>query len=176
MEKGKSKKAIILFIVLVSFDQLLKLYIYKNHMDLRFNIIPGILKFYPIQNTSYSYIGAVFGKVFANYLFNIFTRLLSAYVILRTISYIKYRKINLGRFGRVTLVFLVSGFICSTIDVLVWKGSIDFVELFNWFIFDTKDLYLTIFIIIILYSMLFKKDFWNNIDTDDWEKYMFFKK
>lgn len=47
------------------------------------------------------------------------------------------------------LAFFVSGILCSMSDVVFWGGSLDFIRLFNWFIFDTKDIFLSTGVIFI---------------------------
>lgn len=175
-ENNKSNRTwIFLIIFLVVFDQLIKIYIHNNHMDTVFSIIPKILTFSPLQNTNYSYIGTLFGNVFSNYGFNILSRILVGYVIVRSLFYIKKRSIKLGKMGRMAISFLLAGLVCSTVDVLLWKGSIDFIGLFDWFIFDTKDLYLTIFQVLVVISIFFYSEEWDEINFNDWGKYLIFK-
>lgn len=57
-------------------------------------------------------------------------------------------------------IFIISGAICSCIDVIFWGGSIDYIELFHWFIFDLKDFYITISsVLMVLYVMFFIRDY-----------------
>jgi signal peptidase II len=43
-----------------------------------------------------------------------------------------------------SFTFILAGAVCSVIDKIFWGGSLDFIGLFSWFIFDTKDLFITI--------------------------------
>lgn len=177
MKKNISNKIfMILTINLILFDQIIKLFIHHYHMEKVFTIIPKIFTFSPMQNKSYSYVGALFGNFFSNYGFNILTRVLMAYIIIRTLFYIKDRNIKIGNIAKLAISFLMAGLICSTIDVLIWKGSIDFIGLFNWFVFDTKDVYLSTFVAISVISIIFFGEEWDKIDLKDWEKYLLFLK
>jgi len=42
----------------------------------------------------------------------------------------------------ISISFVIAGIICSFIDVVFWGGSLDFIGLFDWFIFDMKDVWL----------------------------------
>jgi signal peptidase II len=71
-----------------------------------------------------------------------------AVIIVIFIFYYVSRYIH-RRFGRrlsidIITVMLFSGALCSLIDKLFWNGSLDFVYLKGFFVFDIKDCYLTL--------------------------------
>lgn len=42
----------------------------------------------------------------------------------------------------IAFILSIPNILCSFIDVVFWGGSLDFIGLFDWFIFDTKDVFL----------------------------------
>jgi signal peptidase II len=59
------------------------------------------------------------------------------------------------------LIFTLSGASCSLIDVVFWGGSIDYIQLFNWFIFDLKDVYLSLgSVCVFLYLIVYYKQYY----------------
>ena len=60
--------------------------------------------------------------------------------------YLKFTTFNWEKFNRlpsISLIFMLAGAFCKLIDDIFWGGSLDYIQLFNWFIFDLKDVYLT---------------------------------
>ena len=48
------------------------------------------------------------------------------------------------------LIFFESGIFCSFLDVIFWGGSLDFIALLNWSVFDLKDVFLSVSIVFLL--------------------------
>lgn len=48
-----------------------------------------------------------------------------------------------GIIPKVIYVLLLSGAFCSLIDKIFFGGSLDYILLFDWFIFDLKDCYIS---------------------------------
>jgi signal peptidase II len=65
------------------------------------------------------------------------------------------RKYDLNPFEESIFIFLFSGSLCSLIDKIVWGGSLDYILLEGFFTFDLKDVYLTIFEILIIACIIF---------------------
>jgi signal peptidase II len=51
--------------------------------------------------------------------------------------------------------YLFSGEICSTVDKIFWGGSLDYVLVEGFFIFDLKDVYLSLFDAIVVLCLIF---------------------
>ena len=67
----------------------------------------------------------------------------------------KYKRLVYAFFS-----FIIAGITCSWIDKVFWSGSLDYIGLFDWFIFDLKDVYITICVpLIILWYILYLRDY-----------------
>lgn len=131
----------ILFFILI--DQTVKITISRGFMQYEFDILPGILRFNPVLNTRLSYFGnfiELLSDSFVTILLNVFALgiLISGYLLYK-------RKIENTSFPvKMILIFGLAGCLCSLIDKLFWGGSLDFLQIPNFFIFDLKDCYITI--------------------------------
>jgi len=172
------RRFIILVFLLSSIDQILKIIISKLFFEphIHINFIDNVLYFCPMQNTDGFNI--VFRRI-ATSLFNIdisnppfilqiaFPLLLLG-IILFISLYFAYLSKKYHSFIYYSLIFLVSGTICRLIDDIFWGGSIDYIGLFDWFIFDLKDVYITTwqtFIVLIVIRYL-----WNYYKLDKKER------
>jgi signal peptidase II len=57
---------------------------------------------------------------------------------------------HIGKLEKTIFTFLFAGEFCSLIDKIFWGGSLDYVLLEHFFIFDLKDVYLTVFEILFI--------------------------
>ncbi len=149
-----SKKTWILIALLVAADQCVKLYINANFTGAFLPIAPPVLFFKPIFNTNYSW--------FASMLDLSASKWLHAAIVgfLLVIITLFYRYLNL-RMGSRTAVnslfaFLFSGALCSFLDKVLWNGSLDFIMLSSLFTFDAKDVYISVFIGLVLLFLVQK--------------------
>lgn len=51
-------------------------------------------------------------------------------------------------------VFIYAAAICSLIDKVFWRGSLDFISFKNYFIFDLKDIYIRVFQAVAIVSII----------------------
>jgi hypothetical protein len=66
----------------------------------------------------------------------------------------QYWSTNINRSNRlpaISLLFMLSAIFCSIIDSTFWGGSIDYISLLSFVIFDIKDIYLFIAISLMFY-------------------------
>ena len=141
----------------VSLDLFSKIIVKLYFMDITFSIFNSSLKFMPFLNTDSM-------SLFNGLLFNLDLSLkhliyLNLIVLTSMIPIYMYLKsINFKNlFLNMILVFLISGNISSTIDRLIWGGSLDFISIFNYII-DFKDIYLfssTIIFIVYMFHCIF---------------------
>lgn len=71
--------------------------------------------------------------------------------------------------------FIFSGAMCSLIDKIFWNGSLDYILVNGFFTFDLKDVYINIFIGLLILSLLLKNKVLNQIDDNivkDFTKYI----
>ena len=127
-------------------------------MQDEFDIIFHLLRFNPEQNTNLSWFGN-FADVFSSSFLMVVFNILAIYIILS--GYLLYRaKTQKTKFSvKVILVCGLAGCLCSLIDKLFWGGSLDFLQIPNFFIFDIKDCYLTVAgIVFVIIGILHSKE------------------
>lgn len=142
----------LLVFALVSLDLFSKIIVKLFFMDVTFSMFNGAVKFMPFLNTHSM-------SLFNGLLFNL-NLSLSNLVILNLIVltlmipiYLYLKSIEFkNMFLNMVLVLLIAGSISSTIDRLLWGGSLDFIVIFNHVI-DFKDIYLFSSIIIFIFYM-----------------------
>jgi signal peptidase II len=129
-------------LLLTAADQIIKI-IVKNYYGVTTPIIEKILYFMPKLNNKYSWI---------NYLFDLGLGKAAHIVIAGVLLFIayfgfEYYYMKKGQNNIMCLLeaFLVSGAVCSLIDKIFWNGSLDYIFLKGFFVFDLKDCYITIF-------------------------------
>lgn len=125
-------------------------YVFK---DLEFNIIGNYLSFRPYLNRDRM---SVFNNEFFDFNINILSlSILSILLTLILISIYIYlkNKGKINKFNFLVLSLLIAAGLCSSIDRIVWKGSLDFIVLFNYIV-DFKDLYLFIGLILTILGLL----------------------
>ena len=160
--------------LLILIDQFIKIYINNNLMNVEFYIFKDVLGFKPILNTSYSWINSLmdFGiGLLSHITFNILALLISLIIY----DFIRQKQ-NDSKIVKLTFVFWFAGSICSTIDRIFWRGSLDYIYLKNLFTFDLKDVYITIVEAILISSLIFNFNKIRRIDDKllyrDFKSYM----
>lgn len=156
MEQRKSKKNIITVLIVLAFillDQIIKLYIKHNLMGIEIDIFGEFLGFKPKINTAYSWINSM-GELGIGLITHIILN-----VILLLISILLYdfisTKYTMYGLAQLNFCFVFAGAFCSLIDKIAWGGSLDFIWLKGFFIFDVKDVYLTCFEAITISMLIF---------------------
>lgn len=128
--------------ILIIADQTIKLIIRDNFMQLHFDIVGGLLYFQPLHNIKLSWINSLLGAN-VGFLPHVITNVIILVLLVWGRRYAaSIRSIPLPL--EYSFIFILAGAICSVIDKIFWGGSLDFIGLFSWFIFDTKDLYITV--------------------------------
>ena len=138
-------------------DQIIKLIIAAFYMDSEIVLIKGTLFFIPVQNTSLTWLTSKF-NVYINRILLFFILVLVTVIAVIIFMYVIYL---IGKYQKLCYFLLsvfTAGLICLLIDVLFWGGSIDYIKIFDWFIFDLKDIYTkTALPVIILYFIEYVK-------------------
>lgn len=135
----KRRFSILLFI---GVDQLVKWLIRGFHFEKNFEILGDILRFQPIINTNQSYLGN-FVSIFSIPWLMILLNLLLLVAVYYTYQYYLASTDQESFVPQCVYVGIVSGAICSLIDKVFFGGSLDYIKLFDWFIFDLKDCYIS---------------------------------
>lgn len=137
----------IMILVLVILEQAIKI-IVKNYYGVKIPIIENIVYFMPILNDNYSYINSLFNLGWSK----AFHIVLVVVVLFFSYYAFKYfeNKNTKNSMINILKVFLFSGVICSLLDKIFWNGSLDYILLKGFFVFDLKDCYLTIFQVLVI--------------------------
>lgn len=125
-------------------------------MDSEFDIIRKILRFSPVQNTNLSY-GGNFISILSNLWIMVLFNILVILLFVSGYSFYMTKRQHTSCSVKVVIIFGMAGTLCSLLDKILWDGSLDFLQMSNFFTFDLKDCYLTVaeitFVIIgVLYS------------------------
>lgn len=148
MEKKISNPIkVFIVIILVMLDQGIKL-IVKNYYGFTLPIINDLIYFKPHLNIEYSWLNASLelglGKIF-HIILNVLIIIIGFYAF----RFYYYKKKEIMSISIIE-VLLFGGAFSALIDRIFWGGSLDYIMLKGFFIFDLKDLYITIFEIGIL--------------------------
>jgi lipoprotein signal peptidase len=156
------KKIIFWIVILITIDQLIKVLIYRYFFNVRFEIIPSLLEFYPKFNTQYSYLNVLLNShhnINIGLVWHIIYILILQVVII--CIYIFFKNKNHIKLLDFSLIFFEAGIISAFISYFLKKGCLDYIYLKPLFIFDLKDLYLNcfrvLFFIYILKTLISKK-------------------
>lgn len=137
-------------LALILLDQGLKLLIHTFYLDARFPLFPPFLYFHPYQNTDFSWINNLFNFGIGQTMHILLT------IVIIVAIYFFYRmvakEISITPLINTAFAFCYGGAFCSLIDRVCWGGSLDFIQLKGFFIFDFKDIYINVFIILLLLS------------------------
>lgn len=142
-----------LVILLVSLDLLSKIAVKLLFMDLTFSILNGALTFRPFLNTHSM---SLFNGLVLDLNISLQNLIIVNLVLLILMIpiYLYLRSIHFKNlFLYSILVFLVSGGIASTLDRVLWGGSLDFI-LISDYIIDFKDIYLFLSVFIAFLYMI----------------------
>lgn len=128
--------------IMVVVEQGIKLVV-RNYQGVSHPIISNFVYFNPTHNTYYSWFNSMLGLQNTRMFHIVLT------IILMVLAITIFRFVN-SKFGdsiSISLleIFLVAGIICSLIDRVFWNGSLDYIHLKGFFVFDLKDVYLSTF-------------------------------
>lgn len=128
---------------LLLIDQIIKIIISSAFMQYDFDIINHVLRFHPNINTNLSWAGNYI-DIFSSLSVTVLLNVLVIFILLSGYLLYKAKKKQARRSVKLIMTCGLAGCLCSLIDKLFWGGSLDFLQIPNFFIFDLKDCYLTI--------------------------------
>lgn len=152
--KMKNKKIWLGVFILIIIEQGIKLFINNNYLDKTFPILPPLLYFQPMFNRQYSWFNSMLGLGVGKWVHIVVVAVMLCflYVFYKYLSsHLKKRK-----YLNVMFAFIFSGAICSLIDKVFWNGSLDYILVDGYFTFDLKDVYIDIFIGLMILSLILK--------------------
>ncbi len=148
----KNFKILLLVLLLVLIDQSIKILISSYWMDREINILGNILGFKPYINVEYSWINAI-SNMGVGLLVHVIVNVVLLLVFSIIFDFIQERGIT-NTYVNCIFAFVLAGGSCSLIDKVAWGGSLDYVLLKGFFIFDLKDVYLSVFEIMIILALI----------------------
>lgn len=159
---------------LITIEQVIKIIINYNFLNKRLPILPPLLYFQPMFNRDYSWFNSMLKLNVSKW---IHITIVSSMIILIYLLY-KYlnKKLGPNKIINIMFAFIFSGAMCSLIDKIFWNGSLDYILVNGFFTFDLKDVYIDIFIGLILFSLILKNRVLKQIDDKnmlrDFSKYI----
>lgn len=147
----ENKKTWLGIFSLIAIEQFIKIIIYNNYLNERFDILPPILYFEPIFNRRYSWFNSMLQLGNGKWLHIVLVSIMTLILYL----FYQYLKNSIGNsnFINIMFAFLFSGAICSLIDKVFWDGSLDYILVNGLFTFDLKDVYINIFTGLMILSL-----------------------
>lgn len=130
--------------VLVAVDQGIKLLVAGLFMDAEFAIIPGVFYFRTWQNIYRGMIPHLLGWEMPAHIAVLATlcAMLIVVVAYRLMSFAAYNLKRCRRMLRASLPLIFAGAVCKLFDDVIWGGSLDFIRIPGFIIFDLKDVYI----------------------------------
>ena len=157
-----TKCKVIIFIVLMLFDQGIKLIIKFTCFDAFVEIIPKFLFFNPIINTHGSWLNARFDLA-ANFPVLISLNAVFLFILFELYRYGKSKDHN-SFWMDMCFLFILSGALCSLIDKVFYGGSLDFIGISSLFIADIKDIYINLGLLFFI-MFIYKCDYFKEEDV-----------
>lgn len=154
------KRVLPLAFLLIVLDQVVKLIIWNNFFDYRFYFIGEIIGFYPVINTSLSWLGHYISFLRSPLIIAAINVVVLVVVSRYYIHYLQTEEKPL-KIVHITFVFALASCICSFIDKLFWGGSLDFIYITGLFVLDLKDLYIMIAQFLLICIVIFTDIFSN---------------
>ncbi|MFD3158031.1 signal peptidase II [Haloimpatiens sp. FM7330] len=175
----KNLKLMLSVIILTVIDQIIKVYVFKNFMNKEYDILGNIISFRPHINIDYSWINS-FSKMGIGLLPHVICCIIMLIISVVIFQFFK-EKYHVNMFVHYVFSLWCAGVVCSLIDKIFWGGSLDYIRLNGFFIFDLKDIYISICEVIVIGGLIFnykklndvnEKVFYNEFKTYIKSKYM----
>jgi len=133
---------------LVAVEQGIKLLINNRFLDADVPILKPFLYFDPMFNRDYSWFNSMLKLGVGKWLHVVLVTAMILFILLFYAFLHHHGKTS--RLVDTSFAFLISGALCSWIDKVLWDGSLDYIELKGFFTFDLKDVYINVFIGLLL--------------------------
>ncbi|GGH09416.1 signal peptidase II [Paenibacillus segetis] len=127
--------------LLIALDQLVKIFIWNFALEKRLIFIPNVMRFEPFQNTNLNWFASMANIVMPIFFMVVF-QLSAAIAVTLFYRYQRYTSEKTNLWLSLGFCMALAGIGCSFLDVVLWGGSLDYIGLFDWYIFDMKDVFL----------------------------------
>ncbi|MCH4888477.1 signal peptidase II [Acidaminobacter sp. JC074] len=154
--------------LLIAVEQIIKIIINSNFLHNNDVIIENLLYFKPMFNRDYSWINSLFQLGVAKWPHVIMVAFIMTMVFL-VYMFIDHKGYN-SKPVSTAFAFLLAGGVCSFVDKIFWDGSLDYIYLQGQFTFDLKDVYINIFIGLMILMFIFDHQGIRTSDEDHFIK------
>jgi hypothetical protein len=141
----KTRNIVVWILILITIDQSIKILIHNFYSDIHFVIIPSLFEFYPTFNVKHSWVNSILDKNFginAGLIPHVIIYILIGIFIPMFFSHFRNNIAANRKLIDIAIVFLMAAVLCALIGNIVWKnGTLDYIYLKPWFVFDLKDFY-----------------------------------
>lgn len=141
-------------VFLVALEQGIKIIINNNYLDRNSPIAPPLLYFKPTFNRDYSWFNSMLQLGVGKWAHIVVVAVLSILIYL-FYDFICHKKGG-SKSIDILFAFVFSCAVCSLIDKVFWDGSLDYIQVKGFFTFDLKDVYVNVFIALLLLLILIK--------------------
>lgn len=132
-------------LILITIDQTIKILIQNFYGNIHFEIIPSLFEFKPTFNVKHSWVNTLLNKYFGlnvGLLPHVILYILIGIFVPMFFSFFRNNIPANKKLIDSAIVFFMAAVICALIGNLIWKnGTLDYIYLKPWFVFDLKDLY-----------------------------------
>lgn len=139
--------------LLIAVEQVIKLIINGSYLQNNDVIVENFLYFRPMFNRDYSWINSLFQLGVAKWPHIIMVLIIVVFVYL-IYMFIDHKGYN-TKVVSTAFSFLLAGGLCSLIDKVFWDGSLDYIYVQGQFTFDLKDVYINVFIGLMILMFIF---------------------
>jgi signal peptidase II len=158
--------SIFLYITLLTIlEQGIKIIINSNYLSKKLPILPPYIYFKPIFNRSYSWFNSMFQLGIDKWIHIAFVSILLLFILL--FYFFTLRNYGSNKLMNTMYAFLVSGALCSLIDKVFWNGSLDYILIESFFTFDLKDVYIDIFIGLLVLGFITKNELFDKMSQNN---------
>lgn len=163
--KISNKKTWIGIFILIAIEQLIKIIINNSYLYKTYPILPPYLYFQPMFNRDYSWVNSMLQLGISKWLHIVMVAIITILLVL----FYQFLNKRLGSRKEINLMFafIFSGAICSLIDKVLWDGSLDYIYVRGFFTFDLKDVYINVFLGLLVLFALLKNKTLKEIDDND---------
>lgn len=159
----KTRTIIIWILILIIIDQGIKIIIFNFHTEVTFEIIPTLLEFKPKFNINHSWVNSLLNKNFGinvGVLPHLILYVMIGLFVPMYFSFFRNKVSCNKKLIDTSTIFIMATVLCALIGNTIWKnGTLDFIYLKPLFIFDLKDVYSDVGIVIFLaYALKNRKE------------------
>ena len=171
MSGGIKKLSVVFILIAIAIDQGVKIWLFSREwQNISEAIIPPVFYFEPSHNTLGSYLWVLLKLRDVSHLLNVVLVVIIGTIFIEFWRFYRQKRRN-SSWINVFMNLFLAGISCNLIDNIFHGGSLDYITIRPFYIFDMKDMYITMglmFIIIeIIDNKLYKDD--KEFNREMWE-------